>query len=129
MEKRTRGIVMSDWDRIYDISGDFNMCENERTKEGQFRCEMCNKVFDYEWSEEEAQAEAKESGFDVNDCGRVCADCYKLTPWGQIEQLKAENNKMREVIQKVLDDEESGNGWGPDNTVCKYLRDSLGEDK
>lgn len=54
----------------------------EEIKPGQYRCEMCNKIFDFGWSEEEAKAEAKSKGLDVNDCGIVCDDCYKKTPWG-----------------------------------------------
>lgn len=41
--------------------------------------------------------------------------------------LTAENERLRVAIQRALDDEESGNGWGPDNTVCAYLRDALAE--
>ena len=29
------------------------------------------------------------------------------------------------AIQRALDDEESGKGWGPDVTVCGYLSDAL----
>ena len=54
-------------------------------KRGQFRCEMCHEVFDFKWTEEEARAEAEGKGLDVNDCGVVCDDCYKLTPWGASE--------------------------------------------
>lgn len=41
------------------------------------------------------------------------------------DELKKENNKLRKAIQKALNDEESGDGWGPDNTVCGYLREAL----
>jgi rubredoxin len=62
-------------------------------KPGQYRCEMCGGVFDFAWSDEEAKAEAESKGLDVLDCGVVCDDCYKLTPWGapnvQIEERPA----------------------------------------
>ena len=51
-------------------------------KQGQYRCELCNGVFDFGWSDGEARAEAEGKGLDVSDCGMVCDDCYKLTPWG-----------------------------------------------
>lgn len=42
-----------------------------------------------------------------------------------VEGLSAENERLRVAIQRALDDEESGDGWGPDNTVCAYLRCAL----
>ena len=50
---------------------------------GEYRCEMCGGVFSYGWSDDEAKAEANANGFDVANCGVVCDDCYKLTPWGR----------------------------------------------
>lgn len=38
----------------------------------------------------------------------------------------AEMERLREAIENVLGDAESGNGWGPDVTVCAYLREALG---
>ena len=32
---------------------------------------------------------------------------------------------LTSAIQRALDDEESGKGWGPDVTVCGYLSDAL----
>jgi len=32
---------------------------------------------------------------------------------------------MDAAIRRALADSESGNGWGPDVTVCGYLRDAL----
>jgi len=40
-------------------------------------------------------------------------------------KLERENAKMQEAIKRALADSESGNGWGPDLTVCGYLRDAL----
>lgn len=48
----------------------------------EFRCEMCDGIYLRGWTEEEAKAEAVANGFDVNDCGMVCDDCYKKSPWG-----------------------------------------------
>lgn len=48
----------------------------------QYLCEMCGYVFDSGWSDDEAKAEAEVKGLDIDDCGIVCDDCYKLTPWG-----------------------------------------------
>jgi tRNA pseudouridine-54 N-methylase len=45
----------------------------------------------------------------------------------EIKRLRADNERMRSAIQKVLDDEESGTGWGPDITTCAYLANALQE--
>ena len=37
-----------------------------------------------------------------------------------------ENERLRSAIRRALADSESGNGWGPDVTVCAYLREALG---
>ena len=50
---------------------------------GTYKCEMCHEEFEFGWGDEEAKQEAIDNGFDVNDCGVVCDDCYKLTPWGR----------------------------------------------
>lgn len=42
-----------------------------------------------------------------------------------LDILRGENARLRLSIQRALDDSESGNGWGPDVTVCQYLRDAL----
>lgn len=42
-----------------------------------------------------------------------------------ISRLENENIVFHEAIQRALDDEESGTGWGPDVTVCGYLRQAL----
>ena len=56
-------------------------------KLGQYRCEMCNGVFDFGWPDDEAKAEAKGNGLNVDDCGIVCDDCYNKTPWGIAAQV------------------------------------------
>jgi hypothetical protein len=44
----------------------------------------------------------------------------------EIYRLRTDNEKLRAAIQKVLADEESGEGgWGPDVTVCAYLAAAL----
>jgi hypothetical protein len=51
---------------------------------GQFLCEMCGGVFDSDADDDtRARAEAKANGLDPADCGVVCDDCFRLTPWGK----------------------------------------------
>ena len=40
----------------------------------------------------------------------------------EVARLEKENQKMREAITRAISDSESGTGWGPDITVCDYLR-------
>lgn len=42
-----------------------------------------------------------------------------------MKELHDENVRLRSAIERALADEESGKGWGPDVTVCAYLRDAL----
>ena len=42
-----------------------------------------------------------------------------------LNAVEAENARLRNAIQRAIDDQESGTGWGPDITVCGYLRDAL----
>ncbi|MEE9223005.1 MAG: hypothetical protein V3V40_06070 [Nitrosomonadaceae bacterium] len=49
----------------------------------QFQCAMCKGVFAYDWSEEEALAEAKRNGVNVFESATVCDECYEKTPWGE----------------------------------------------
>lgn len=49
---------------------------------GQYRCEMCNGVFDFGWTNDEARDEAVIKGVDPDKGGIVCDDCYRLTPYG-----------------------------------------------
>jgi hypothetical protein len=44
-----------------------------------------------------------------------------------IAQLLVENARMRNAIEKALADSESGNGWGPDVTICTYLAAAIGK--
>lgn len=67
-------------------------------KPGQYRCEMCQGIFDNGWTEEESIAEAESNGFDVNDCGKVCDDCFKKTPWGKsdtTDDIQSEPRQFR----------------------------------
>lgn len=48
-----------------------------------YKCDACGGVFEYAWTEEEAEAELAET-FDVpkEECGIVCDDCYKRMGFG-----------------------------------------------
>ena len=41
------------------------------------------------------------------------------------QYLEARCVQMDAAIRRALADSESGSGWGPDVTVCGYLRDAL----
>lgn len=41
------------------------------------------------------------------------------------EVAEAACDRMRSAIKQALADAESGRGWGPDITVCEYLRAAL----
>ena len=43
----------------------------------------------------------------------------------EIVALKDLLLKKDQMIKKVLEDEESGKGWGPDVTTCAYLQEAL----
>lgn len=47
--------------------------------EPTFTCDMCHGTFEFEWSDEEAQAELKEMFPDLepSQCSVVCDDCYQ----------------------------------------------------
>jgi hypothetical protein len=47
----------------------------------QYRCAMCQGIFDHGWSDENAKKEAEEKGIDTDDAAIICDDCYKKTPW------------------------------------------------
>lgn len=53
--------------------------EAAKLEPNQYRCAMCDGVFERGWSEEEALAELGDnfSGFEPDDCGIVCDPCYK----------------------------------------------------
>ena len=44
-----------------------------------YKCAVCGEVHEKSWSDEEAAAELAENfpGFEPDDCGIVCDDCYK----------------------------------------------------
>lgn len=43
----------------------------------------------------------------------------------EIRRVVADNITMRKAIERALADAESGNGWGPDVTVCGYLNAAI----
>ncbi len=49
-------------------------------KSNEYQCQMCKGIFEFGWTQEEAEEEAKKAfGDNVLDtkCGLVCDDCYK----------------------------------------------------
>lgn len=42
-----------------------------------------------------------------------------------VARLRARIAALEAAIRKVLDDEETGTGWGPDVTTAKYLREAM----
>jgi len=46
-------------------------------KPATYKCEECNGVFEFGWTDEEAVAEMKNNGFDAYDCAVVCDGCYR----------------------------------------------------
>lgn len=52
-------------------------------QEGEYRCAMCGEIFTFadDWDDEKAMDEAKQNGFELDDCVIVCDDCYKRTVW------------------------------------------------
>lgn len=42
-----------------------------------------------------------------------------------LRESQAELMRLRDAIERALSDSESGTGWGPDVSVCSYLRDAL----
>lgn len=60
-----------------------NFCIKEREtmehlKDNEYRCDVCKKVFESGWSDEEATEEKEKLFGDVPDdeCGIVCDDCF-----------------------------------------------------
>jgi hypothetical protein len=47
--------------------------------EGQFRCAVCEDIFNKEWTDAEALAEMNENfpGLSPVDCVQVCDECYR----------------------------------------------------
>lgn len=50
---------------------------------------------------------------------------YRSASCDDVARRVDECMRLRAAIQRALDDAESGNGWGPDVTVCGYLREAL----
>lgn len=65
---------------------------------------------------------AEEIGSDWSDHSML------LTVISVIERQQAEIERLRTAINRALADSESGKGWGPDVTVCAYLREALNRD-
>lgn len=42
-----------------------------------------------------------------------------------VDLLERRVKTLRQAIERALQDEESGKGWGPDTTTCAYLRQAL----
>jgi hypothetical protein len=42
-----------------------------------------------------------------------------------LQEYKDDCMRLRGSIERALADSESGDGWGPDVTVCAYLKDAL----
>ena len=43
----------------------------------------------------------------------------------EIEYLRERIERLESAIRRALADSESGNGWGPDITICEYLQEAL----
>jgi hypothetical protein len=50
-----------------------------KDKPMEYKCALCEGVFQTGWSDTEARDELEEKfpGFEVEDCVMVCDDCYK----------------------------------------------------
>ena len=48
----------------------------------EFKCSICQGVFQYAWTNEEAVSEAEANNFNIDECDTVCDDCYQKSPWG-----------------------------------------------
>lgn len=42
-----------------------------------YQCFMCKGVFEFGWTDKEAEAEREANGWSDEDCAVVCDDCYK----------------------------------------------------
>jgi hypothetical protein len=49
-----------------------------RMEPNEYQCARCLEVFEKAWTDEEAEAEAAENGFQGMDTCVVCDDCYNL---------------------------------------------------
>lgn len=52
----------------------------------EYMCAHCKKIFTKGWSDEEAEQEKIDNGFDNTECDIVCDDCYnKIIAWVEKE--------------------------------------------
>jgi len=53
--------------------------EKTELKPNEYICDYCKGVFEFGWSEEEAEEELKKNFGDIqkDECVLVCDDCYK----------------------------------------------------
>lgn len=70
---------------------------------------------------------AEEAFKERDDARAEAARMRELLNESEVEAnaLSHEVARLRAAIQRALDDEESGTGWGPDVTACAYLREAL----
>lgn len=61
----------------------------------------------------------------MNISGQPRTDMESANMLRLARQWKRERERMQQAINKALRDAESGEGWGPDVTVCAALRKSL----
>lgn len=49
-------------------------------KENEYKCDQCGNIYEFGWSEEEAEKEMKENWGDISkeDMAIVCDDCYDV---------------------------------------------------
>jgi len=49
-------------------------------KPNEYKCDCCGEIFESEWTDEDAKAEAAENGFNdtpADEMCVVCDDCYR----------------------------------------------------
>ena len=56
---------------------------------------------------------------------RQCAKFRSVVGWENLRDLIDEIDRLKSAIAKVLADEESGKGWGPDVTTVRFLKSAL----
>jgi hypothetical protein len=67
-------------ERVQLLLDDPALVPQEPAPEGSFRCGVCLRVFEFEWSDEEALAEMRERFGDVPPEEQVvlCDDCFRI---------------------------------------------------
>ena len=78
------------------------MSKNGQPGDGEYRCEMCQGIFKFGWSPEEATAEADEHGLDIEECGMVCDPCYKKTPWSQPGMTPEISVRIQDAMAEIM---------------------------